>query len=73
VTNNSLTGSPGITLQGGGLFTTLPVTLHNSVISGNIPDQCFGCTGGMANAVPSRTSKTPERGQEGLGAIWSGR
>jgi hypothetical protein len=44
VTHNSLTGSPGITLRGGGLFTTLPVTLRHSVIALNRPDQCFGCT-----------------------------
>jgi hypothetical protein len=73
VTNNSLTGSPGVTLQGGGLFTTLPVALHDSVISGNTPDQCFGCAAGAAHAAASRASRTPERGQEGLGAIWPGR
>jgi hypothetical protein len=33
----------GVTLQGGGLFTTVPVTLTNTVIAQNIPDQCFGC------------------------------
>ncbi len=73
VTHNSLAGSPGVTLQGGGLFTTLPVTLHDSVISGNTPDQCFGCTDGAAHTAAPRTSRTPERGQEGLGAISSGR
>jgi hypothetical protein len=45
VTRNSLTGSPGITLQGGGLFTAPPATviLSRSLIAHNIPDQCFGC------------------------------
>jgi hypothetical protein len=46
VTRNSLTGSPGITVQGGGLFTAPPatVTLRHSLIAHNIPDQCFGCS-----------------------------
>lgn len=44
VVGNSASGSSGITLQGGGLFTTLPVTLnHTTTIAGNHPDQCFGC------------------------------
>jgi hypothetical protein len=43
VTHNTLTASLGITLQGGGLFTTFPVTLKNTVIANNVPDQCFGC------------------------------
>jgi hypothetical protein len=41
--HNTLSGSPGITIQGGGLFTTVPVTLTNTVIAQNVPDQCFGC------------------------------
>lgn len=43
VTNNVLTGTTGITLQGGGLFTTSPVTLTNTTIERNQPDQCVGC------------------------------
>ena len=43
VTENSLTGTSGITLQGGGLFTTSPVTLTNTTIARNRPDQCLGC------------------------------
>jgi hypothetical protein len=43
ITHNTLSGSTGITVQGGGLFTTLPVTLKDTVIARNIPDQCFGC------------------------------
>ncbi len=42
VTGNTLTASPGITVHGGGLFTTFPITLTNSTISGNSPDNCFG-------------------------------
>ena len=43
VVSNLLTGSPTITLQGGGIFATNPVTLTNSLIAGNSPDQCEGC------------------------------
>ena len=44
VTDNALTGSGGITRQGGGLYIqNLPLTLGHSVIAGNSPDQCFGC------------------------------
>jgi hypothetical protein len=43
VTSNALSGSSGITLQGGGVFATNPVKLVNSVIAHNSPDQCFGC------------------------------
>ena len=37
ITHNKLSGSAGIALQGGGLFTTFPVTLTHSNISGNVP------------------------------------
>ena len=43
VTHNTVTASPGITVQGGGLFTLFPVTLTSSVIAQNVPDQCHGC------------------------------
>jgi hypothetical protein len=44
VTHNTLTASAGIAVQGGGLFTPLfPVTVTNSVIAENVPDQCYGC------------------------------
>lgn len=44
ITKNVLEGSPGISLQGGGLFTTSPVTLTDTVIERNRPDQCVGCS-----------------------------
>jgi hypothetical protein len=44
VTKNVLTGSAGVTLQGGGLFTLgFPIPLGNSTIEKNVPDQCYGC------------------------------
>jgi hypothetical protein len=43
VTHNTLTASPGISAQGGGLFTLFPVTLRNSILAQNVPDECYGC------------------------------
>jgi hypothetical protein len=54
VTRNSLTGRPGITVQGAGLFTELPVTLSRSLIALNSPDQCFGCTSPALSPVSSK-------------------
>jgi hypothetical protein len=42
VTRNALSGGAGITLQGGGLFASIPVTLIHSRIVKNTPDDCFG-------------------------------
>ena len=43
VTGNRLFASSGVTVQGGGLFTAFPVTLKNSRLAGNSPDNCYGC------------------------------
>jgi hypothetical protein len=43
VTSNRLSGSPAIKLQGGGIFATDPVSLTNTLIARNRPDQCDGC------------------------------
>jgi hypothetical protein len=44
VTGNALSASPGIALQGGGLYIESgPLTLTHSFIANNSPDQCFGC------------------------------
>jgi hypothetical protein len=59
VTKNALEGSPGISLQGGGLFTTSPVTLTNTLIAWNRPDQCVGCS-----LTPPPTTKTTTVGHE---------
>ncbi len=43
VTANTLSGA-GLTLQGGGIYLQdEPITLTRSLISQNVPDQCFGC------------------------------
>lgn len=41
---NVLEASPAIPRQGGGLFTTSPVVRVNTLIAGNRPDQCVGCS-----------------------------
>jgi hypothetical protein len=43
VTRNSISASPGLTVQGGGLFTKFPVALDSSRIEKNTPDDCLGC------------------------------
>lgn len=43
ITDNKLKASHGITVSGGGVFSTYPVDLADSVIARNSPDQCVGC------------------------------
>jgi hypothetical protein len=44
VTGNALTGTAGLTLQGGGVYIVgEPLTTNNSTIAQNAPDDCFGC------------------------------
>lgn len=47
VAHNQLTGSPGITPQGGGIYNGAAdgatVTATSSLITQNVPDQCYGC------------------------------
>jgi hypothetical protein len=43
ITANRIASSPGVTPQGGGLFTAFPIALTNTTIAGNQPDQCDGC------------------------------
>jgi hypothetical protein len=51
VTANRLTATPGHHTLGGGIYTAdfltddpLPITLTRTVVAGNQPDQCFGCS-----------------------------
>ena len=44
VTDNVLSGSTGATLSGGGIYTVgFPVTLTNTIVAHNTPDDCEGC------------------------------
>jgi len=44
ITGNALSGGPGISLQGGGLYLQgEPLTLRNSEMAHNVPNDCFGC------------------------------
>jgi hypothetical protein len=43
VTRNRVTGSAGVAVDGGGVYTLEPVTLRDSRIVRNAPDQCSGC------------------------------
>jgi hypothetical protein len=43
VTWNTASGSAGMTVQGGGVYTDNVVTSTDSVIAHNQPDQCVGC------------------------------
>jgi hypothetical protein len=44
VTGNVLRASPGLDVQGGGLFTEgFPPVLTDSEVTRNVPDQCAGC------------------------------
>jgi len=43
VAGNRVTGTTGITLHGGGIFSTTPVARAGSSITGNSPDNCVGC------------------------------
>jgi hypothetical protein len=40
---NRLSGSAGLPLQGGGIYTTNGLNRTRTVIAGNKPDDCFGC------------------------------
>jgi hypothetical protein len=43
ISRNSLIGSSGITFDGGGVFTTEPITRTQTSITDNHPNQCSGC------------------------------
>jgi len=43
IVRNSASGSAGIAVHGGGLYADFPVTVQRTLLTGNAPDQCFGC------------------------------
>ncbi len=62
IVGNSLSGSAGASLQGGGMYTTGPVTRTNTRIARNTPDQCFGCSAANV-ASPDRDSASTRNSQ----------
>jgi len=63
VVGNALAGSPRILQQGGGLFTTFPVNRLNTLITGNRPDQCVGCS--LTAAIARREAAEPHMARAG--------
>lgn len=47
--------------EGGGIWTTVPITLQGSSISGNRPDQCAGggCPGSASSSVKASAASAP--------------
>jgi hypothetical protein len=43
ITGNSVHASPGLTREGGGLWTDTAALLVRTAIAGNSPDECVGC------------------------------
>jgi hypothetical protein len=65
ITRNALTGTPGVALQGGGLFSTSPVTLTNTKIRKNRPGQCVDlCLQQVHTTIGSRAQVPSWQGLE---------
>jgi hypothetical protein len=43
VNANRLDGSPGLPLNGGGIYTESSIAPRRTVVAGNKPNDCFGC------------------------------
>ncbi len=71
ITANTLTASPAISRQGGGVFTTSPFVTRNSRIERNVPDQCQGCSGtGQSATQPDMEPITRKpRSERALGGV----
>ena len=69
VVDNALVAPAGSKRQGGGLYTTSPVTLERTLIAGNQPDQCAGCStphNAMAPDLAHRAATMHLRAPDGL-------
>ena len=55
MTGNSVGGSPAETLVGGGIYTRDPITFRSSIVRGNSPDQCDGCSAPSSSAARAVT------------------
>jgi hypothetical protein len=62
VVSNALVTAGGIPRQGGGLFTNTPVTLDQSLIALNRPDQCVGCSAAAPSVTPNSLRARPATG-----------
>lgn len=75
VTGNVLRGTSGMAIQGGGLFTTFPVTVNDSQIVHNRPDDCFGCLELGAVVPPDPSARARDwhlgRGQDSRTRPWT--
>jgi hypothetical protein len=64
VTGNSLYGARGELFSGAGVYTRDPITSTATVVAGNNPDQCFGCstaTSSTATSAAAPPRRTPAR------------
>ena len=63
VTRNTVAGSAGEIASGGGVYTRDPITRAATIIMGNHPDQCFGCSTATAakGRVGRRSAAQPRR------------
>jgi hypothetical protein len=43
IAGNEVSGNDGLLVLGGGLYSDFPVHLRRTTITGNTPDDCFGC------------------------------
>jgi hypothetical protein len=59
IVGNGAFASGGGTAQGGGLYTTVPLTRHAVVIRHNQPDNCYGCTSSAAQSRAPSIVRTP--------------
>ena len=70
VTGNFVGGTRAATLAGGGIYTRDPITFRSSIVRGNHPDQCAGCTtsrtASPSKAQTSTSQHTPARGGDGI-------
>lgn len=78
IVGNALVGTRGVTLVGGGIYTTAPVTLDHTLIALNRPNGCSGCALASpaargARMAPVHTRRSPGRSSlRGRSSSWHG-
>ena len=63
VSHNTLSGSTNAKLQGGAVFTTFKLTLTNSALTANTPDECAGTGCYVGRGDPGWTGSPPHPGR----------